>query len=247
MNVRTITLSMLLLMAWSGLTYGEERWYNFAEDGDLKYYLDRKSVHPLPDNVYVFWIKSVAKDKEYYRREYNISNLAYILTNYELDCAVSSYRVRGTIMFDKGRRELGKTLASGEPVFEPVPPESVLEMAQDEICTGEQNASRESEDEEQRSTKAATAPASPPPTLSSEGAANPPPAISPDGGTLGAPVAQPTPPAANPETALPAELPATPAGGGQVPPAVAEGAAGEPAAVPAIPPAAPAQPSGETK
>ncbi|MCM0079989.1 hypothetical protein L4X63_00135 [Geomonas sp. Red32] len=247
MNVRTIMLSMLLLMAWSGLTYGEDRWYNFAEDGDLKYYLDRKSVHPLPDNVYVFWIKSVAKDKEYYRREYNVSNLAYILTNYELDCAVSSYRVRGTIMFDKGRRELGKTLASGEPVFEPVPPESVLEMAQDEICTGEQNASGEPEEEEHGAAKAAR-PASPPPTLSSEdAAANPPPSISPDGGVLGASVPQPTPPAANPETALPADLPAAPAGGGQVPPAVAEGAGNEPAAVPAIPPAAPVQPPGETK
>src|SRR6185369_5671518 len=117
---------------------------------DLKYYLDEKSVTPLPDNVYIFWVKSVAKDKDYFKTEYNLNNLSYIFTNYELDCALSSYRIRGTIMFDKNRREIYKSIpAAGETVFEPVPPESMLELVQDEVCVREETASKVKGSEEQ--------------------------------------------------------------------------------------------------
>jgi|GEM_PF-2502561 len=133
-----ITFAMLVLLMCCGVSHARDgRWNNFAEDNELKYYLDQKSITSLPDNVYIFWVKSVAKDKDYFKREFNKSNLSYMLTNYELDCAVSSYRIRGIIMFDKNRREISKSLPESEPAFEPVPPESVLELAQDEICTKE--------------------------------------------------------------------------------------------------------------
>jgi hypothetical protein len=160
-----LTFVVLALLLCCGVCHGkEERWSNFAEDSDLKYYLDQKSVISLPDSVYIFWVKSVAKDKDYFKREYNLNNLSYIFTNYELDCAVSSYRIRGSIMFDKNRREINKTLpASGETVFEPVPPESMLELAQDEICVKEKGAATTPEPEEQPAAAppAPTAPAAP--------------------------------------------------------------------------------------
>lgn len=146
MTVRMV-LALVALAVCCGVSHAEERWVNFAEDADLRYYLDQKSVTSLPDNVYMFWVKSVAKDRDYYRKEYNIKDLAYILTNYELDCAVSSYRVRGTIMYDKNRKEINKIIpAGGEPVFEPVPPESMLELAQNDICSKAGTAKQESEE-----------------------------------------------------------------------------------------------------
>jgi hypothetical protein len=134
MSIR-ISLVMLTLLMCCGICHAQaERWSNFAEDSDLRYYIDHRSIISLPDNVYIFWVKSVAKDREYFKNEYNVSTVSYQLTNYELDCAVSSYRVRGTILFDKSRKELSKSVPESEPAFEPIPPESVLELAQDEIC-----------------------------------------------------------------------------------------------------------------
>jgi hypothetical protein len=134
-------LILFLLVSFAGVSHAaEERWVKFAQDADLSYYLDDKSVVALPDSVYIFWVKSVAREKEYFKREYNISNISYILTNYELDCALSSYRVRGAIMFDRSRRELGKDVPNSAPAFEPVPPESVLELAQEEMCAKRQSS-----------------------------------------------------------------------------------------------------------
>ena len=160
MTVRVL-LAVLALLVGSGVCHGkEERWSNFAEDGDLKYYLDLKSIVSLPDNIYAFWLKSVAKDKEFFTKEYNLNDLSYIYTNYELDCAVSSYRIRGTIMFDKHHREINKVLAPSDGAFEPVPPESLLELAQGEICAKQQGAVNMPEPEEQE-IAAPTAPGSP--------------------------------------------------------------------------------------
>lgn len=143
MTVRMSIVALALLLI-CGVCHGnEKRWSNFGEDTDLKYYLDQQSVLSLPDNVYIFWVKSVAKDKEYFKKEYNLSDLSYIFTNYELDCAISSYRIRGSVMFDKNRRQISKALpAGGEAVFEPVLPESVLELAQNEICVKEELAQK---------------------------------------------------------------------------------------------------------
>lgn len=162
MTIRMAFVVLALLMCCGVCHAKEERWSNFAEDNDLKYYLDQKSVVSLPDNVYILWVKSIAKDKNFFKREYNLNNLSYIFTNYEIDCAVSSYRIRGTIMFDKNRREINKSLPEGgEPVFEPVPPESMLELVQDEICVKEEGAVKASESEPQESAGPAvrTAPA----------------------------------------------------------------------------------------
>lgn len=135
MTVRT-TFMILTLLVLCGVCEGrEERWNNFAEDVDLKYYLDTKSVLPLPGNVYIVWIKAVAKEKDYFKREYSLKDVSYTLANYEVDCDLSSYRNRGTVFFDKHRKQVGKSLPDGgEPFLEPVQPESVLEMVQNEIC-----------------------------------------------------------------------------------------------------------------
>ena len=149
MKVRT-SLVALVLICSCGVSHGrEDRWSNFAEDADLKYYLDQESVSALPDNVYTFWVKSVAKDKDYYKKEYKLTSLAQILTSYELDCAVASYRVRGVIMLDRNRREIAKSMAAeGEGAFEPVPPESVLELIQNELCVGEEAGAKQPEADE---------------------------------------------------------------------------------------------------
>ena len=139
---RGIFFLLLSLLISSGISHAkEERWSNFAEDGDLKYFLDEKTIVPVTDSTYIFWVKSVAKDKGYFKREYNLNNLSYILTNYELNCSYSTYRVRGTIMFDKSRRELSKMVNEGPgAVFEPVPPESVVELVQEELCVAADDA-----------------------------------------------------------------------------------------------------------
>jgi len=148
MSVRII-FAVLVLLICSGVSHAKDgRWNNFAEDADLKYFLDQKTIISLPDNVHIFWVKSVAKDKEYFKREYNQNNLSYVFTSYELDCAVSSYRVRGAIMFDRNRREISKSLPDKELAFEPVPPESMLELAQDEICGKEKGVTEVPKDEE---------------------------------------------------------------------------------------------------
>lgn len=154
-----ITLAALVLLVWCGTALAAERWSNFAEDQELRYYLDQKSIIALPDNVYIFWVKAVAKDRDYFRREYNQNNVSYMFTSYELDCAVSSYRIRGTILFDKNRRELSKVIPEHEPVYEPVPPESVLELAQEEIC---QDQGEQEEEQERAALPSVAAPAEPP-------------------------------------------------------------------------------------
>jgi hypothetical protein len=164
MSLRFIC-ALLALVVTCGICHAEDRWINFAEDGDLRYYLDQRSVTRLPDNVNIIWIKSIAKDKNYYKKEYNLNNLAYILTNYEIDCAVSSYRVRGVIMFDRNRKEINKVLpAAGEPASEPIPPESMLELAQNEICSNAGAGEEEKEKEPAAAPPAEpTLPAEPPP------------------------------------------------------------------------------------
>jgi hypothetical protein len=162
MTVRMTFVVLVLLITCSVCRGEDQRWSNFAEDNDLKYYLDVKSVVPLPDNVYLFWVKTVAKDKEYFRTEYNVDDLSYVYTNYELDCAVSSFRVRGTILFDKHRREINKNIpALAETKFEPIPPESVLELAQSEICVSDEDETKTSDLDEQPASASAELPDSP--------------------------------------------------------------------------------------
>jgi hypothetical protein len=154
-------IAMLALLLSCGVCHAAtERWSNFAEDTDLKYYIDLRSIITLPDNVHIFWVKSIAKDKDYFKKEYNMNNVSYMFTSYELDCAVSSYRMRGSMMFDKNRKEISKSIPEGEPAFEPVPPESMLELAQEEVCVKAETTSNASEGEE-HATAAPAAPAAP--------------------------------------------------------------------------------------
>lgn len=137
-----VVLALFNVMLFCTVAYGiENRWYNFAEDSDLRYYLDNKSIVSRPNHTKIVWVKSVPKSKEYFEREYNLNNLAYLLTNYEIDCSNASYRVRQTLMLDKNRKELSKTQAAGSDVlFEPVPPESSIELAQEAVCGEEESA-----------------------------------------------------------------------------------------------------------
>ena len=94
-------------------------------------------------------MKLVAKDKEYFKKKYNLATLHQILTNYELDCAVSGYRVRGVIMQDKNRGELAKSGEDdGDTPLEPVPPESIIELVQNEVCVGDEDGGKQPEAEE---------------------------------------------------------------------------------------------------
>ena len=159
MAVRVVYL-LLALLIWCGSCHAAgQRWTNFAEDGDARYYLDTKTKRALPDNVYVFWVKSIPKNAEFFKSEYNLNDVAYLITNYELDCALSSYRVRGAIMFDKNRREINKTVAPPDSPFEPIPPESLLELAQQEVCVNDEG--EEAPGSERPSAAAARAPRSP--------------------------------------------------------------------------------------
>lgn len=150
MSVR-ISLALFLILIGCGVCRAEsQRWNNFAEDSELKYYIDQRSIISLPDEVFIFWVKSVPKDRDYFKQEYNQNDVAYMFTSYELDCSVSSYRVRGVIMYDKSRREVNKSVAEGEETFAPVPPESMLELAQEEICAKGESAAKESPAKESR-------------------------------------------------------------------------------------------------
>ncbi|MBJ6726503.1 surface-adhesin E family protein [Geomesophilobacter sediminis] len=131
---RVSLLVFVLLVSATVAHAAEGRWTSFAEDADIRYYLDQKSLLPLPDNVFIFWMRTVPKDREYIRREYNMNTLSYILTNYELDCSDATYRVRETAMFDKNRKELSKSVASDDIPYEPIQPESIVEMVQETLC-----------------------------------------------------------------------------------------------------------------
>jgi hypothetical protein len=137
--MKIIMVLGILLLSVTLANGKEERWQNFAEDADLKYYLDRKTVVRTPEDTATFWVKSVAKNREYFKNEYNLNELAYIMTNYELDCSRALFRVRETILLTKNRKELSKTLVplAEMPEFEPVTPESVTELAQEAVCEEE--------------------------------------------------------------------------------------------------------------
>jgi hypothetical protein len=154
-------MMLLTLLLCCGVCHAQpERWSNFAEDSDLKYYIDQRSIISLPDNVYIFWVKSVAKNKNYFKNEFNVDGVSYQLASYELDCAVSSYRVRGTILLDKSRKELSKSIPESDLNFEPIPPESVLELAQDEVCV-KGKGTAETPQEAERPSAAPAAPVAP--------------------------------------------------------------------------------------
>ena len=172
MSVRMPIVMLALLLSCNVCHAAAERWSNFAEDTDLKYYLDQRSIIALPDNVHIFWVKSIAKDRDYFKKEYNMNNVSYMFTSYELDCAVSNYRIRGTIMFDKNRKEISKAIPEGEPAFEPVPPESMLELAQEEVCVKEEGTINATEGEEH-----ATAAPTPAEAPAAPAAAEEPPAL----------------------------------------------------------------------
>ncbi|KAF0221416.1 MAG: hypothetical protein FD174_554 [Geobacteraceae bacterium] len=121
----------------SGMAHGkEDRWYNLTEDADLTYYIDRKSVLKTPDNTHIFWVKIVSRKKEYLKKEYKLSDLEYVLFNYEIDCGRGMYKTRGTIFFDKNGKQIDKQTPTYVDMSdaEPIPPESVMELAQDAVC-----------------------------------------------------------------------------------------------------------------
>lgn len=130
---------LVALFLCSGMAYGkDDRWYPFAEDPDLSYYIDKKSVLRTPDNTYLFWVKVVGRKKEFLKKEYRMNDLEYILFNYEISCAKGLYKTRGTIYYDRSGKQLDKQIPTYLDMSdaEPVPPESIMELAQDAVCSG---------------------------------------------------------------------------------------------------------------
>jgi len=163
MLIRIILVSIFGICLSNAAFAREERWYNFAEDGDLRYYIDERSIVTRNDDIRILWVKSVAKNREYFREEYNLNDLSYILTNYEMDCSDATYRVRQIIMMDKNRRELNKSMpAAAATNFEPIPPESALELAQDMVCAKTGTETTEEPDEVTPPSVAPAQPVAPP-------------------------------------------------------------------------------------
>ncbi len=134
---KKVLMVLASLFIFSGMAYGkDDRWYNFAEDNDLTYAIDRKSILKSPENTYLFWVKITSRKKDYLKNEYKMNELAYVIFNYEIDCTRGMYKARGTIYYDKNGKQLDKQI----PAFvdmsdaEPIPPESIMEMAQEAIC-----------------------------------------------------------------------------------------------------------------
>lgn len=158
MWIRLALIALCVICFANAAQAKEERWYNFAEDNDLRYFIDTKSIVNRSGDIHIFWVRSMAKNKQYFKEEYNMNDLASILTNYEMDCSDATYRVRQTVMLDRNRRELNKSVPAGaEAEFEPIPPESSLELAQEIVCADAERGSDKADD----STSGSTTPVKP--------------------------------------------------------------------------------------
>lgn len=135
--IKGLALSAVVLLLLSGMASGkDDRWYNLTEDADLTYYIDKKSILKTPDNTYIFWMKITSKKKEYLQKEYKQIDLEYVLFNYEINCSRGLYKTRGTIYYDKNGKQIDKQTPTYVDMSdaEPIPPESVMELAQDAVC-----------------------------------------------------------------------------------------------------------------
>ena len=135
--------TFILLVLFCGTAYGKtERWHKLTEDADLSYFIDDKSIVRTKSGTTLFWMKLVSRSKDFLKKEYRMADLEYILFNYEINCDKAVFKSRGVIYYGPN----GKQLDKQAPTFadmsdaEPVPPESMMEVAQDYVCAGEEES-----------------------------------------------------------------------------------------------------------
>lgn len=136
MAVKTWAL-LIWLVLLCGNAYGKaDRWSKLMEDSDLVYYMDDKSILNTKTGTTIFWMKLASRKKDFLKNEYKMPELDYILFNYEINCDKAVYKSRGVIYYDRNGRQLDKQVPTAVDMSdsEPVPPESVMEVAKEYVC-----------------------------------------------------------------------------------------------------------------
>ncbi|SNB46929.1 surface-adhesin E family protein [Geobacter sp. DSM 9736] len=142
-RVRMI-LASLAMLVWPAIMCGaahgrEERWSKLTEDAELVFHIDEKSIQNTRSGTTIFWVKLTGRKNDFLRNEYKLPELDYILFNYEIDCNKGIYKPRGIYYYARSGKQLDKQvpLSTDMTDAEPVPPESVMELAQNYVCAEE--------------------------------------------------------------------------------------------------------------
>lgn len=128
---------VVLILAGAGTAFGKgDRWYKFAADSSVVYYIDQNTIQKTPESTYLFWLKIIPHKKEQLEKEYQLPELAYIIYNYEIDCNRALYKGRATIYFNGKDKQLAKEVPTYLDMSdaEPIAPETVMEKAKTLIC-----------------------------------------------------------------------------------------------------------------
>lgn len=134
---------LLLFLALCGTAYGKtERWHKLTEDADLSYYIDDRSIVRSRTGTTLFWMKLESRNRDFLKKEYHMPDLEYILFNYEINCDKSLFKTRGVIYYGANGRQIDKQSPTYSDMSdaEPVPPESMMEVAQDYVCAGDEES-----------------------------------------------------------------------------------------------------------
>jgi len=134
LTVPVLVWSMFLT---SAAAFGEsQRWHKFSQDADLTYFIDNGSIMKTRAGTYIFWVKETPAKKDFLKNQYKMDELDHVLFNYEIDCDKGIYKTRGIIYYDSKEEILDKQipLVTDMSDAEPIPPESVIELAEDYVC-----------------------------------------------------------------------------------------------------------------
>ena len=85
----------------------------------------------------------MSRTKDFLKKQYQMDNLDYILFNYEIDCEKGMYKSRGLIYYDREGTQIDKQVPLSVDMSdaEPIPPESIMEIIQDHVCSDGENES----------------------------------------------------------------------------------------------------------
>lgn len=139
-----ILVMLALLTLWCSTSYGAaDRWQKLVEDDDLAYYIDERSILHTRTGTTVFWVKQMSRTKDFLKKQYQMNNLDYILFNYEIDCEKGMYKSRGLIYYDREGTQIDKQVPLSVDMSdaEPIPPESIMEIVQDYVCSAGEDES----------------------------------------------------------------------------------------------------------
>lgn len=138
-----IAIILVLLASWCSAAFGApERWQKLVEDDDLTYYIDDRSILHTRTGTTLFWVKQVSRTKDFLKEQYKMNDLEYILFNYEIDCEKGMYKSRGLIYYDRNGNQIDKQVPVSVDMSdaEPIPPESIMEIIQDHVCTADKES-----------------------------------------------------------------------------------------------------------